>query len=82
MSASYSEQLARVNSAITDRLQAVRASVEQVSDLHARDALRSLCEAVDDVRLLAKLLPLAAQEVREDIARMARAQIAAERKDG
>ena len=73
MSASYSEQLARVNNAITDRLQTCRRVVALANDRCAQEVLRELIEAIDDVRTLAKLLPLAAQEIREDIARKVRA---------
>jgi hypothetical protein len=73
VSASYSEQLARVNNMVTSSLQDCRRACEQVEDAATREALRLLCEAADDVRTLAKLLPLAAQELREDLARQARA---------
>ena len=82
MSAHYSERLARANNAITDQLQACRAACEHVSDDFVRLALRSLCEAVADVRVLAKLLPLATQEIREDLVRQARIDAAAERREG
>ena len=79
MTASYSEQLALVNNAITRQLRDARRTSEAVEDGHVRFALLLLCQTIDDVRALAKLIPLATQEIREDLARQASEQIAAER---